>query len=161
MDRLYALLAALEQTALVSALKTSFFVYPSINAVHILAIGALITTVALMDLRVIGFFRNVEPGVPVSLLRNIALSAFAVAALTGLTLFSINAREYVANPAYLIKMGLLVLAIVNFLVFLKIAGPGGERPDRYPVPAGAKFAAGLSIALWLAIAVCGRFIGFL
>lgn len=161
METLEALLAGLERTAFVDALKKSFVVYPLVNAVHILAIGALLTTVALMDLRVIGFFRNAEPGIPVPLLRKIAVCAFAVAALTGLTLFSVNAREYAANPAFLIKMGLLVLAILNFFVFVKIAGPGGQRPDLHPVPAAARFAAALSIALWLAIAVCGRFIGFL
>jgi hypothetical protein len=160
MEQLNLLFTALEQSAPVNALKASFYVYPSVNAVHILAIGALLTTVALMDLRILGFFRNAEPGIPVPLLRNVALAAFAVAALTGLTMFSIRATEYVSNPVFLAKMTLIPLAILNFLIFLRLAGPAGERPDLYPVPAAARTGAALSILLWLAVAVCGRFIGF-
>lgn len=161
MENLDALLAALEQAAPVEALKRSFFVYPLVNAVHIVAIGAVLTTVALMDLRVIGFFRQARPGIPIPLLRNIALTAFAVAVLTGFALFSINATQYVTNPAFLAKMVLLLLAIVNFLVFFSLAGRGGGMPDDPPAPLAARIGAAVSILLWLAIAVCGRFIGFI
>lgn len=160
MEQLDALLAALEQSPPVEALKTSFIVYPLVNVVHVLAIGALVTCVVLMDLRILGFLRKAEPGMPIPLLRRIALSAFAVAALTGLTMFSIRATEYVANPAFLAKMTLIPVAALNFLVFLRFAGRGGERADPYPAPVAARFGAALSILLWLAIAVLGRFIGF-
>ena len=74
-----ALLGSLEQLALIKALKTSFFAYPIVNALHILAIGALLTSVLLMDLRVIGVIRSLDEQPFVRLLRRVALGAFALA----------------------------------------------------------------------------------
>ena len=53
------ILASIEQLALVRVLKTSFVAYPIVNALHILSIGALLTSVMLMDLRIVGAFRSV------------------------------------------------------------------------------------------------------
>lgn len=51
-------LAGIEQLALVRGLKASFVAYPIVNALHIMAIGALLTSVGLMDLSVLGAFRS-------------------------------------------------------------------------------------------------------
>ena len=42
-------LAGIEQLAFVRGLKASFVAYPIVNALHIMAIGALLTSVLLMD----------------------------------------------------------------------------------------------------------------
>ena len=50
-------------------------------------------------------------------LRTIALGAFAVAAGTGVAMFTVRASDYAATPLYWAKMTLILLAGVNFLVF--------------------------------------------
>lgn len=144
-----ALLGSIEQLALVKALKSSFFVYPIINALHILAVGALVTCVVLMDLRVIGVIRSVAEGPFVVLLRRVALGVFAVAVLSGLTLFSVRATEYAAMPLFWVKLGLIGVAGVNFAAFSVLRGQGARR--------GLAVA---SIGLWLAVLLVGRFLGF-
>ena len=52
------LLAGIEQLAFVRGLKASFVAYPIVNALHIMSIGALLTCVMLMDLRIVGVFRS-------------------------------------------------------------------------------------------------------
>jgi len=147
------LLGALEQSALARALKTSFYVYPLVNALHILALGAVVTLAGLIDLRVLGVVsRAALPST--GLLRRMALAAFAVAAASGLALFSVRAVDYAANGAFRLKLVLIALAGLNFLVFLALSR-GRDDPA-----AGSRLLALASLVLWIAILVSGRFIAF-
>lgn len=147
------LLVWLEQSALARALKTSFIVYPLVNAAHIAAIGALFASVLLMDLRILGLFQAIPAGPFVTLLRRVALTAFVLAAATGLPMFSIRATEYAAMGVFIAKMALIVLAGLNFGLFMRIEARGPAAP-------ALRALAVLSILLWAAVLVCGRFIGF-
>lgn len=146
-------LAGIEQLAPVRLLKTSFYAYPVVSAVHIAAIGALFTTVVLMDLRIAGLFRQLPEQPFVGLLRRLALWSFAVAALSGFMLFAVRAQHYAALPVFLIKMALIVLAGLNFTAFLGLEGAQASR-------ATLRLLAALSAVLWTAVLLCGRFIGF-
>jgi hypothetical protein len=86
-----ALLGSIEQLALIKALKTSFFAYPIVNALHILAIGTLVSSVLLMDLRVIGVIHRIDEKPFVRLLRRVALGAFGLAVVTGALMFAVRA----------------------------------------------------------------------
>ena len=147
------LLAWLEQSALARALKTSFVVYPLVNAAHIAAIGTLFAGVLLMDLRILGRFQAIPAEPFVALLRRVALTAFAFAAATGVLMFSIRATEYAAISVFLAKMALIALAGLNFLLFIRIAARDPDAP-------ALRTLAMLSIMLWAAVLICGRFIGF-
>jgi apolipoprotein N-acyltransferase len=87
------------------------------------------------------------------LLRRIALAAFAGAAVTGLLLFSVRASEYATKPVFLLKMGLVLVAGMNFLAFTWISRGKGH--------AAAAPLAALSLLLWTLVLFAGRFIGFL
>ncbi|TIN67675.1 MAG: hypothetical protein E5Y30_26795 [Mesorhizobium sp.] len=146
--------AGIEQLALARWLKASFIAYPVVNALHIMSIGALLTSVVLMDLRICGAFRSLPYAAFVALLRRVALSAFAGALVTGSLLFSVKASTYAAMPVFLAKMALILLAGINFFAFLRFARGGDE-------PAGSAILAVLSILLWTSVLFAGRFIGFL
>lgn len=148
-------LQAIEQLQPVRLLKSSFVAYPVVNALHIAAIGTLFGSVLLMDLSVLGAIRSVPRERLVSLLRRVALAAFVLAFLTGLALFSVQATNYVRNPAFLLKLGLIVLAALNFFVFMALA-----RKSQETSPALGTLAVA-SILLWSGVLLAGRFIGFL
>ncbi|RWP81770.1 MAG: hypothetical protein EOR11_26445, partial [Mesorhizobium sp.] len=96
--------AGIEQLALARWLKASFIAYPVVNALHIMSIGALLTSVVLMDLRICGAFRSLPYAAFVALLRRTAFAAFAGALVTGSLLFSVKAGTYAAMPVFLAKM---------------------------------------------------------
>ncbi|HEV2517814.1 MAG TPA: hypothetical protein VGV07_21355 [Devosia sp.] len=144
-----ALLGSLEQLALIKALKTSFFAYPIVNALHVLAIGALVTAVLLMDLRIVGVISSIEEQPFVRLLRRVALGAFGLAVLTGALMFAVRATEYAGMPLFWIKMGLIGLAGLNFVAFSLLRQPAGKRA-----------LACVSILLWPTVLLAGRFLGF-
>lgn len=142
----------------VNALKASYYAYPLVNALHILAIGTLLGAVLLMDLRILGIVRSVAREPLLNLLREAAAVIFPVAVVTGLALFSVRAQEYATNAAFLAKMALLALAGLNFWTFRRIAG---SATDAVPCSIPARFSAALSIVLWISVLVAGRFIGFI
>lgn len=145
-----AFLLAVEQSAIAGALRTSFVVYPLVNAGHIMAIGVTFATVMLIDLRVLGLFA----GVPLErVLRPVALTAFGFAVASGLALFSVQARDYAANPAFLAKLALIAVAGANLAAFRLVGAGRSTLPQR--------LSAALSLALWTGAVVAGRFIGFL
>ena len=146
---------AIEQIGPVRLLKASFFAYPVVNAAHIMAVGALLTSVVLLDLRLVGALASLPKAAFVSIFRRIAVGAFAVAAMTGLALFSVKASEYAVMPVFLLKMGLIAAALANFLGFAVLQRGGGDDDS-----SALRAAALASIGLWLSVLLCGRFIGF-
>jgi hypothetical protein len=152
------LLAGIEQLALVRALKASFVAYPVVNALHIMSIGALLTSVLLMDMRIVGAFRSLPHAAFVALLRRTALIAFAGALVTGLLLFSVRAGEYAAMPVFLLKMALILVAGMNLLAFELLSRTTNSDE---PAAGAATVLAVLSVLLWTSVLFAGRFIGFL
>ena len=149
------MLEALEAFGPAAFFRTSVYLYPAVNLVHVLAIGALITSALLMDLSVLGVRRKLPTETVIAYLRPVAVTALVIAVLTGLTLFSVQPVDYWANPAFPIKMLLLVLAALNAILFTSFRA---HRDVRRP---GTKLMAVLSIGLWLSVAFAGRMIGFL
>jgi len=138
---------AIEQLGAVRALKSSFFAYPIVSALHILGIGMLLTGVLLMDLRLFGLIRSLPEQPFVQLLRRATLCGFALAVLTGLTLFSVRAGDYAAMPLFWVKLGLILAAGLNLAALL-----WWGRAKRV-------FGAA-SLMLWLGVLLAGRFLGF-
>ncbi|GFE66811.1 hypothetical protein [Litoreibacter roseus] len=119
-------------------------IYPLISAMHILSISFLIAPIILADLRVMRLKRTDDAVVKLS---RIALLGFGAAATTGVLLFAVQATRYAENPAVLIKFALILLAGANAALF---AAFKSMRP----------VTASLSICLWCAGLVAGRWIAF-
>ncbi|WP_211266629.1 hypothetical protein [Halotalea alkalilenta] len=81
--------------------------YMLVNAAHILSIGLLVGTILPLDLRLLGLFKRTPLQLLGPFLSRTAATGAVLAILTGMLLFTVRASEYVANPAFLTKMGLL------------------------------------------------------
>ena len=118
--------------------------------------------VLLVDLRLLGFLDTERPFTRV--FREIlhwTWVAFAVAVVTGVLLFMPNARTYVVNTAFGLKMASLLVAGLNMSVFQFTTLKTVARWDRHaPVPLGGRIAGGLSILTWTCVIIFGRLIGF-
>jgi hypothetical protein len=153
----------LEETPLALAIKEGDNSFPWIESIHVLAIVLVVGTIAIVDLRLIGYasHRRGARQLIVELLPY-TWAAFLLAVVTGSLLFISNAVKYSENTIFLVKMGLLVAAGVNMAIFhmgayRKIA----DWDDALPPPASARFAGASSLALWIAVVICGRWIGFI
>ncbi len=152
----------LEQTTVGGGIRESLWLFPAIETLHLFGIVLLVGTSTVFDLRLLGWMKRRERVSEVwARLLPWAWAGFAAQVVTGALLFSSEAVKVYSNPAFRLKMLLLLLVGVNLLIFhwtayRKVAArDGGEA-----VPVGAKVAACVSILLWVGVVAAGRFIGF-
>lgn len=135
--------------------------WPALETLHFLALCLLMGSLLVMDLRLIGFQRII-PLPAVHALMPLALGSFAVNLLTGVGFLFGDPYTYFANYAFWVKMGLIVLAGVNFLVYftqvepkLLRLGPNDETPGL------AKAVGALSLLFWFGVLSYGRLLPYL
>jgi uncharacterized membrane protein SirB2 len=147
----------LETTALGTAIRDSLWLFPVIEAVHLLGLALLGGAVLAVDLRLLGAGLRARPLAYVA--RQVdPLLAIAITLLiaTGIPLFLSEAVKLYWSDAFWLKMGSLVIALAfTFGVRRRVV-----RSDPEPAPWKARSVALCSIALWLTVATSGRWIGF-
>lgn len=154
------MLQALSEWPVAALLRQSAILYPVVNAAHIMAIGLLFGAIVTLDLRLLGLFRRQGLSALARPLQLMAATGLALAALTGFLLFSVRPSAYAENPAFLAKLGLIALALLNLLALR------GNRHWRLALADGAvhgsvRAAAAVSLLSWVAVVLAGRWIGFL
>jgi hypothetical protein len=162
MPELLALCKWLEQTWVGRDVRESLWLFPAIETVHLLGMAALLAIVTVLDLRLLGW---IMPNQRVSeLMRRLlpwAWAAFAFQVVTGVVLFSSEAVKVYDNPAFQVKIVLILLAGAHALIFHLTVRRNVATWDDTPVPPlGAKIAGCISLLLWIGIVASGRFIGF-
>jgi hypothetical protein len=152
----------IHDTNLATSIRESDWVYPVIETIHVLAIALLAGTVAIVDLRLLGIVLKREP---VSRIAGQVLpltwAGFVAMFASGGLLFLAQAVKSYNNPAFRIKLLLLILVGINPLVFHStVYRSVGAWDDAPSTPRRARLAAVLSICLWSGIIVAGRAIAY-
>ncbi|MGC1521537.1 MAG: DUF6644 family protein [Steroidobacteraceae bacterium] len=141
-----------------------FWIIPTVQIAHILAISVVLASMAMFDLRLLGvagkrhsiasFSRRFMPWL---------WSALIVLAASGSILIVGEPKRALGNVFFEAKMAMLATAIAVTLGFQAILkrdlGRGGSdlAPSHF---AAAKVIGLVSLALWVAIAVAGRLIAY-
>lgn len=137
-----------------SWIATHPIAYPALEVLHIVGIGLLLGNLVLFELRVWGLGAQLPVQALARLALGLAVAGFSIAAATGLLMFASQPLDLLGNRAFVIKMGLLMLAGTNAAWFH--ARDSLLRMDRT-----ARALTLLSIGLWLAVIISGRFIAYL
>ena len=162
MPGLTELAAALQDTAIATALRQSFWVYPLVNAAHIVGLALLFGAIVPLDLRLLGLWRKVPLAAMSRILLPVALAGLVLAVPTGALLFAVRATEYAAMPLLWLKVALIAGAIANALLLrFSLAWTAHEHSELAGTMPRLQVAGALSIGLWLAVIVAGRMIGYL
>jgi uncharacterized membrane protein SirB2 len=147
----------LEATALGSAIRDSLWLFPVIEAVHLLGLALLGGAVLAVDLRLLGAGLRVRPLAYVA--RQVEpLLAIAITLLiaTGVPLFLSEAVKLYWSDAFWLKMASLAVALAFTFGVRRRVVRSEPEPPRWK----ARSVALCSIALWLTVAASGRWIGF-
>jgi hypothetical protein len=156
-------MAWLQGSALGHAMRESgVWTYGVVNLVHILGVASLFGSVLVLDLRLLGCWRNVtlpaisKPTVP------IAAGGFIIAALSGVCLLATKATEYVGNPFLYIKFPAIGLGILNVLALNSLPAWKEHRTRELSSKEQSKLAVfgGISLIAWLTAVTAGRMIGY-
>ncbi len=110
--------------------------FPILEAIHVMGLALSVGAIVLVDLWLLGWCEK-----PVAKLAPWTWAGFAVMLITGAALFFSNMPRYIRNPGFLVKMGLLALALLaHFTVHRK----------------GTRFAAILSLVLWSSVVISAK-----
>ena len=127
--------------------------YPALETVHVVGIALLFGGLLVFELRLLGLARALDLRALARLVLPLALLGFGLCALTGLAMFATQPQELLANPAFRLKLLMLMLAGANAAVFH--ARGGLALADRAALAQGL-----LSLGFWLAVIICGRWIAY-
>ena len=152
----------IDQTALSQSIQAAGWVVPTVQTIHILAIAIVASSALMIDLRLIGVFWANRPMQTVSA-RFLPLIWWPLPVLlaTGLIMIVAEPARSLKNPAFQLKMLLLVAALTvtwlfQFLRRRDAAFGDGEAGAR----ASATTLAIASILLWSSIIFAGRWIAY-
>ena len=148
-------LIALEGSELARTMRSSTFLFPLANVLHVLGAMVFFAAVAAMDVRAFrsrslddfrAFIRRVRP---------VAIAGFFVQVVTGILLLAPEASHIGHNPAFRVKIAAIALGLLN--VALLEAAARGARPGP---SRSLRVSAALSAVLWLGTAAAGRLIAY-
>ena len=141
------------------ALREHAWLYPIVETLHILGFVLLVGAVAMFDLRVLGFGRQLPVKALARHLLPWSAGSMLLVVPTGLLLFIADPLALLGNGVFLLKLGLIAAASLNALAFH--AGPY-RHADQWPgrAPPLATLHALLSLALWIAVIALGRLIAY-
>ena len=138
------------------------WIIPAVQSVHILAIAIVMSSVIMVDLRLMGLLGHSQ-SITGMARRFIPWVwwALVVLLLTGLVLITAEPRRDLLNPVFQTKMALVVVAIVVTAIFQETVRRNMEFWDLSPGKrAGAWATAVVSLLVWTAIVGCGRWIAY-
>ncbi len=144
---------------LARALREGAWLYPVVETIHIVGFSVLVGAVAMFDLRVLGFGRQLPVRALARHLLPWSAGSMLLVVPTGLLLFVADPLALLANRVFLLKLGLIAVAGLNAIAFH--AGPY-RRVDAWPerAPGLAILHALLSLGLWIAVIACGRLLAY-
>ncbi len=141
------------------AIADSGWAYPFVQATHFSGISLWLGTNFAVDVSLLGFGNKRQT--PAQLSDALFVwnwLGFALAVLGGLLLFSVSAETFVINPAFLVKLGILIQAalITHIVIQCKIHS-WGKEPQ---VTAAGKRAGSLELLLWFCVATAAVLIPY-
>jgi len=156
------LMQTLYDSAIGTAVRESGTLFPWIESVHVLAIAIVVGTIAIVDLRLMGYAAH-RRGARQLIIDMLPFTwvAFVLAVISGSALFLSNATAYYESIPFRFKLLAILLAGINMGIFhLTAYRKIGHWDDRLPPPNGARLAGFSSLTLWLLIIFLGRWIGY-
>jgi uncharacterized membrane protein len=139
------------------------WIIPTVQTIHILSIAIVMSSVLLVDLRVLGV---ISRGQPLEVVARRFLPwiwiTLVVLLLSGSTLIVGEPGRSLQNPAFIAKMSMLITVILLTLSFQS----GLKRDAQYwersaGRRAAGRLIAGLSLILWVGIVFAGRWIAYM
>jgi uncharacterized protein DUF6644 len=140
-----------------NGIRESLWLFPVIEAVHLLGLCLLGGAVLLVDMRLLGIGLRRHP---IPQIAREAAPFLAIAAtlmlLTGIALFLSESVKCYYSQAFWVKITTLPVALLfTYLVRQRVAARAADNPT-----ATTRTVAAVSMLLWFTVAAAGRWIGF-
>jgi hypothetical protein len=146
-----------ETTLVGTVVRESLWLFPAIEAIHLVGLTLLGGSLLVVDLRLLGLGLTTQPIAEIAVAaQRWTVIAIAVMVATGVPLFLSEAVKCYYNPSFWVKMTTLPVAL---LFTFAIRQPMARNP-RLVTSARSRILAVGSLGLWFVVAAAGRWIGF-
>jgi hypothetical protein len=154
-------LAAVEASGFGQAMRQWLWLYPAVETVHIAGIALLFGSIAVLDLRLIGFSRSIAVSRLAAHVLPWTAASFALIVPSGLAMFAAHATEFIENPVFALKMCLILAAGLNATLFHVGVFRSSNAWDVHVLPpAPARAAGAISLTIWTSVIACGRLLAY-
>jgi hypothetical protein len=142
-------------------LQSWFWIIPTLQIFHILALSVVAAAVWMLNLRLLGVAGRAH-GIQATARRFLPWiwAGLAVLAVSGSFLVIAEPRDSLLKPMMQIKLILLVVAIGLTVFFERGISRGAYADSQLPVRLGTKVLGAVSLITWLSIAIAGRLIAY-
>ena len=142
-------------------INSSRWIWPLCESLHFMGLSLLVGITGFFDLRLMGFFKRVSIAAARDLMPY-ALVGFAINIVTGLVFLTGLPEQYARNPVWWYKVGFLMLAGLNALVYeTRLSARVLALDPEGDTPRAAKVIGLVSLISWFAVLYCGRMLAFL
>jgi hypothetical protein len=158
-------LGALEASGLGQAMRQWEWLYPAVEIVHIVGIGLLFGSIAILDLRLLGFSKSISVRRLAGHVLPWTAAAFLLIVPSGLMMFIAHASDFISSPVFAVKMCLIMAAGLNAALFHTIVFPSvgvwdSEEMRKLGPPPSARACAAASLLIWISVIACGRLLAY-
>jgi hypothetical protein len=140
----------LQNLPLILWLGSSDHAYPFVQLTHFGGLSLWVSTCLMLDIRLLGFGKKLLT--PAKLLESIFVwnwIGLAIAVTGGFTLFCIAAGNYIVNPAFEVKIYMILP--VALLTHIFVQWKTREWGQTEETPMVAKLAGGFEFLLWMSV----------
>lgn len=141
----------LQNTPWALSITGSDWAYPFVQLIHFSGLSLWVGTILAVDFRLLGIGRNRQT--PSQLSDSVfawSWIGFGIAVVGGFLLFACSAESYLRNPAFLVKIGILVPLGLAWHIVVQRKTRGWSTPTE--LPRAAKIAGLVELLLWVSVA---------
>jgi hypothetical protein len=153
-------MGGLEASALGQAMRQWMWLYPTVEIVHIVGIALLFGSIAVLDLRLLGFSRSVSVKSIAGHTLPWTAGSFLLIVPSGFMMFTAHAGDFLSSTVFVVKMGLIFAAGINAALFHVGVFRGAAAWDTGATPIAARAAGAASLLLWISVIACGRLLAY-
>ncbi len=148
----------LSNTPLSLKIQTVLWIIPAVQTMHILCVAIVMSTMAMLDLRLVGVTGRGQPiAQAVRRWAPWVWGTLPVMLLTGCILIIAEPTRELMNPYFRAKMVMLVVAVA---IMLLLSVKNKDAAYWQTRALAAKFAGSVSLLLWVGIVAAGRWIAY-
>jgi len=155
------LLSVLENSSVAIWVGESLYAYPGLLACHIVGLATIAGIYAMRDLKLLGFFPDVDGGVFLQL-NKLALCGFTINAISGFLLFISQASYLSTSVPFLSKLTCIAIAmLLSWRIQKLLQATSISAAPALIVDNTGKIMAAASLALWIGAIIAGRLIAYI
>ncbi|KAB0264814.1 hypothetical protein [Microvirga brassicacearum] len=155
METFASLMRDYEQSGLGVAARSTTWLYPLANLIHVLGAALLVGAIAVFDIQVLRREGSLRALARATL--PVAILGLVIQLVSGLILLSAEASTIVDNGAFRFKMLMLLLGLINVVVF---HWRFGHFLQKEATPDMARPFAAISLGSWVLVLLAGRAIAY-